>query len=137
MYHIIANASESPIPCSIPIAFSYPLLTDLSLNLAPCHTDGGPDHIDNYLFAIGGSHVLDEVFTSLCSLPHVTLQPIDDFSFFPPLPFKHAGGNRMQSRAPFPKLLGIFIPDFTCLTRMESLITLRRSSVKRSSCSRS
>jgi len=30
------------------------LLTD-SLILTPCPTDGGPDHVDNYLFALGGS----------------------------------------------------------------------------------
>ena len=34
-------------------AFSCPALTHPSHT--PCHTDGGPDHVDNYLFAHGGS----------------------------------------------------------------------------------
>ena len=57
--------------------------------------------MDNYLFAIGGSHVLDDVFTSVFTSSYVTLQPTDDFSPFPPLPFKHAGGviEHAESRA--------------------------------------
>ena len=34
-------------------AFSCPALTHPCHT--PCHTDGGPDHVDNYLFALGGS----------------------------------------------------------------------------------
>jgi hypothetical protein len=74
--HHRENACESPIPCSmIPIAFSYPLLTDLSLNLAPCHTDPGVQITSTttcslkrpQLAAVGGSRFL-KLLEPFCGL---------------------------------------------------------------------
>ncbi len=62
--YLVIGTSPGPVKLSMSttssqtlvslLAFSMQLLTD-SLILTPCPTDGGPDHVDNYLFALGGS----------------------------------------------------------------------------------